>query len=174
MAPKKGTIPWNKGLTGKEYLKHYPNGIVTNKFPKGNQYAKGKHPKYEFKKGQRPWNYVDGRSKIRSPDRYGDDWSNIRLLIYSRDNYTCQHCKRLMRNSKEAFHVHHKVPFLFSFDNSLNNLITLCKSCHSKEEMKLRKNHKEWYQTRAIARALRFATNNAKVSVEETSEVPKE
>lgn len=29
-------------------------------------------------------------------------------------------------------------------------------------------------ETRAIARALRFATNNAKVSVEETSEVPKE
>ena len=134
MAPPKGFTPWNKGLTGKKYLKHYPNGIKTNKFPKGNQYAKGKHPRHQFKKGQKPWNYIDGRSKIRSPDRYGDDWSKIRILIYERDNYQCQRCKRLMKDSKEAFHVHHKIPFLESFDNSLGNLITLCKSCHSTVE----------------------------------------
>ena len=41
---------------------------------------------------------------------------------------------KLMRNSKKAFHVHHKIPFLISFDNSLNNLETLCPSCHSSVE----------------------------------------
>ena len=142
---KKGRKPWNKGMKGKAYLKHYPNGIKINKFPKGNQYAKGNHPKHEFKKGQIPWNYIDGRSKIRSPDRYGDDWSNIRMLIYRRDNFTCQHCLLRMSKYKEGFHVHHKIPFLVSFDNSLNNLITLCKSCHTKEEMRLMKIHPEWY-----------------------------
>ncbi len=145
MAPPKGFKPWNKGLKGPEYKKHFVNGMKFNKFPKGNQYAKGKHPKHEFKKGQKPWNYVDGRSKLRSPARYGDDWDKIRFIIYRRDNFTCQDCGIPMGNFKEAFHVHHKIPFLVSFDNSLNNLITLCKSCHSKEEMRLMKIHPEWY-----------------------------
>lgn len=134
---KKGHIPWNKGLKGDDYLKHYPNGIKGgNKFKKGNTqgFQKGVIPKTAFKKGNRPWNYIDGRSKNKTPDRYGDDWFKIRRLIYERDNYTCQRCKKLMRNSKQAFHVHHIVPFLVSFDNSLNNLITLCKSCHSTVE----------------------------------------
>jgi len=114
-----------------EVKKHYPNGMKFNKFPKGNQYAKGKHPKHAFKKGNKPWNYIDGRSKLLGPARYGDDWDKIRKLVYVRDNYQCQRCKKLMRNSKEALHIHHIVPFLDSFDNSLSNLITLCPNCHS-------------------------------------------
>lgn len=112
----------------------------------------GKHnsPQTEFKKGHKHseetkrkiseshkkiinWNYVDGRSKRLSPARYGDDWDKIRYLIYLKDRFTCQHCgiqgKRL--------DVHHKIPFLISFDNSLNNLITLCRPCHMKEERRI-------------------------------------
>src|SRR3990167_10752125 len=98
--------PWNKGKPG-----------VQNP------------PKTAFKKGQKPRNYIDGRSKSKCPDRYGDDWDKIRLIVYKRDNYTCQECYSTMNEKKIAFHVHHKIPFLISFDNSMSNLITLCPSC---------------------------------------------
>lgn len=90
-----------------------------------------------FKKGNKPWNYIDGRSKIKSPLRYGNDWSMIRLAIYKRDNWTCQKCKLKMTYKTGAHDVHHKIPFLQSFDNSMDNLITLCRSCHMKEESKI-------------------------------------
>jgi len=84
-----------------------------------------------------PWNYIDGRSKNVSPARYGDDWFKIRILIYKRDNFTCQECRLKMCKETGAFHIHHKIPFLISFDNSLNNLITLCPSCHRKIDAEL-------------------------------------
>lgn len=154
MVFKKGNKPWNKGMKGKQSW-HNTKGLI--KVKKGNilGFKKGIIPKTAFKKGNKPWNYVDGRSKKRSPDRYGDDWDEIRMMVYRRDNFKCQDCGIAMGKFKEAFHVHHKVPFLVSFDNSIDNLITLCKSCHSREEMKLRKNHPEWY------------TNNAQASEEE-------
>ncbi len=98
-----------------------------------------KHSKETIQKmnGRTPWNYIDGRSKFLGPARYGDDWEAIRIFIYKRDNFTCQECRDKM--SEFPFHVHHKVPFLISFDNSLKNLITLCPSCHRKIESKIMK-----------------------------------
>ena len=89
--------------------------------------------KHGFKNGNIPWNYLDGRSKFLAPARYGDDWDKIRYLIYLRDRFTCQHCG--VKNIK--LHIHHKIPFLISFDNSPQNLITLCASCHRKEDAKI-------------------------------------
>jgi 5-methylcytosine-specific restriction protein A len=83
--------------------------------------------------GRKPWNYIDGRSKTMGPERYGDDWDKIRYLIYLRDKFTCQDCgiKGIRLD------VHHKIPFLISFDNSLENLISLCRSCHRKREVQI-------------------------------------
>ena len=39
--------------------------------------------------------------------------------------------------------VHHKNPYLFSGDNSIENLIALCRKCHMKAECKIRKEFKE-------------------------------
>lgn len=86
--------------------------------------------------------YIDGRSYNRSPSRYGDDWEAVRMLVYARDNFVCKDCGMNMHESSSKFgcplHVHHKIPFLQSFDNSLTNLITLCKSCHLSAENKAR------------------------------------
>ncbi len=90
-------------------------------------------------KGRKTASYIDGRSKKLSPARYGDDWFKIRLLIYKRDNYTCQKCGITMNETKKAHHIHHKIPFLISFDNSLNNLITLCPPCHGKADTRIMK-----------------------------------
>ena len=90
-----------------------------------------------YSAGNHPWNYIDGRSKNCSPARYGDDWFKIRLLVYKRDNWVCQNCGLKMNHKTGAHDIHHKIPFLLSFDNSLENLITLCRSCHIKEEAKI-------------------------------------
>lgn len=160
---KKGHTPWNKGKSFTEDTKRkmsetrkklFKDGILER--PKGllrsrtkeekeriSKSMKGrKRPKFSDKwkqnlskshMGQVPSNYIDGRSKNKSPDRYGDDWDKIRLLVYRRDKFKCQHCGI---NGKRL-DVHHKIPFLISFDNSLNNLMTLCRSCHMKEEARL-------------------------------------
>jgi hypothetical protein len=92
-------------------------------------------PLNAFKKGKEHPNYIDGRASFVSPHRYGDDWDKIRYLVYFRDGFQCQDCKKFGTN----FDIHHIIPFLQSLDNSLNNLITLCKSCHMKAEQKLKK-----------------------------------
>ena len=41
------------------------------------------------------------------------------------------------------FQKGHKIPFLYSRDNSIDNLITLCRKCHMIEESKLKKEFNE-------------------------------
>ena len=110
--------------------------------PKRYWFKKGCVPSHRFPKGEHPWNYIDGRSEFLGPDRYGDDWNKIRLTIYKRDNYTCQECSITMAETKKAHHIHHKIPFVESRDNSFDNLITLCPSCHRKIEAKLMRERK--------------------------------
>ena len=56
-------------------------------------------------------------------------WKKVRLLVLERDNKTCQVC-----GSKKTLHVHHKTyEHHFSELEHLEDLITLCKSCHEKE-----------------------------------------
>ena len=81
----------------------------------------------------KPPMYIDGRSKWMAPARYGDDWDKVRYLVYLRDKFTCQDCGV----SKQRLDVHHIIPFLISFDNSLSNLVALCRSCHMKTEWKI-------------------------------------
>ena len=61
------------------------------------------------------------------------EWDIIRKRVYARDNWTCQVCKKHCRNNIQC---HHIVPYRITQDNSENNLITLCCSCHIKEELK--------------------------------------
>lgn len=60
-----------------------------------------------------------------APSYYGVDWKIQRTSCLQRDNYTCQQC-----GSIYDLEVHHWEPYRFSFDNSLENLITLCGDCH--------------------------------------------
>lgn len=74
------------------------------------------------------------------PNIYGPGWDNIRKLRRKRDNYTCQVCGTV--ENQKAHHVHHKVPFR-KFDstgqaNHIENLITLCPSCHQRAESSVR------------------------------------
>jgi len=59
--------------------------------------------------------------------RFDAAWYALRDLILERDNHECQHC-----GTTAALVIHHIVEWKDSRDNSPSNLITLCRSCHSK------------------------------------------
>jgi DEAD/DEAH box helicase domain-containing protein len=71
---------------------------------------------------------------------YGLIWPKQRDLARARDNFLCQLCGEA-EGAKEH-HVHHKIPFrMFESSeqaNQLENLITLCNSCHRKVETAVR------------------------------------
>lgn len=52
---------------------------------------------------------------------------NLRKQIYERDNYQCQKCGN---TDIEYLEIHHIEPFFISQNDNIENLITLCGSCH--------------------------------------------
>ncbi len=75
-----------------------------------------------------------------SPNNYGNNWDQQRALARQRDGYVCQNCGR--PENGIAHHVHHKIPFRqftsFITANQLDNLVTLCPTCHRQAEMLVR------------------------------------
>lgn len=139
-AKRKIGLANSKLLKGK-MPKNIKQLIECNKDPehrrRHSEFMKGK--KYKLgSKGYVSWNYIDGRSKLTSPGRYGDDWDKIRYLVYKRDGFRCQFCGI----NGVPLHVHHKIPFMISRDNSPENLISLCASCHRKEDARIIKEMK--------------------------------
>ena len=71
---------------------------------------------------------------------YGANWTQIRDAARARDFFTCQVCGR--DESERQHDVHHKIPFRNFTDlddaNALENLLTLCRSCHRKAEENVR------------------------------------
>ncbi len=79
------------------------------------------------------------------PNAYGPDWPKIRERVRARDGYKCQVCGT--PETGRQHDVHHKIPFrAFVRDgildreqaNRLENLSTLCTSCHHKVEQNVR------------------------------------
>jgi len=69
---------------------------------------------------------------------YGRNWSNQRERCRNRDSYKCQCCGVDESELSKPLDVHHITPFK-KFDNvekanRLDNLISLCRSCHMKWE----------------------------------------
>jgi DEAD/DEAH box helicase domain-containing protein len=81
------------------------------------------------------------------PNDYGPDWAKTRDRVRARDKYTCQVCGAL--ETTRQHDVHHKIPFrafvrvgstepAYQQANRLENLTTLCPSCHKKAEENVR------------------------------------
>ena len=112
--------------------------IVWNKNKK-NPYIKGdknpaKRPEVRKKlslqkRGSKNPNWVGGTETYR-----GMDWFPNKKRILKNKGYKCQRC-----NKEGKVDVHHLVPYRISHDNSLENLLVLCRSCHQIIENKLRK-----------------------------------
>jgi len=127
----KGRTTWNKGIPCSEESRK----------------KNSETHKKSFKEGKIQWNYIDGRSKGKGSGKYGCDWQKIRQLIIRRDNFTCQECGA--KNKK--LDIHHRIPFLMSFDNSLENLMSLCRSCHVKLEGEIIKQVKNQMEIKCIS-----------------------
>ncbi len=74
------------------------------------------------------------------PNQYGPNWMVQRERARVRDNFQCQICG--IQEINRSHHVHHKSPFRtyqsYEIANQLENLVTLCPSCHSKAESAVR------------------------------------
>lgn len=72
-------------------------------------------------------------------NNYGKHWNELRNKVRRRDEYKCQHCG--VSEKKQVLEVHHKIPFKQFTDikkaNKLENLVTLCSSCHKKAERQI-------------------------------------
>lgn len=79
------------------------------------------------------------RDDITSRPYYrGSNWTTIRKRIRGRDGYQCQICGKTEKDIGKRMDVHHIKPYrLFETDIEANvdsNLISLCPSCHHKED----------------------------------------
>jgi DEAD/DEAH box helicase domain-containing protein len=110
----------------------------------------------------------DAGSWSNDPNNYGPDWGKIRDRVRARDKYQCQVCGALEPDPSTTLRarqhdVHHKIPFRSFLPrsatasrpdvagqsqetlqsarekaNHLENLTTLCNSCHRKVEQNVR------------------------------------
>lgn len=73
---------------------------------------------------------------------YGVNWAYQRKLALKRDGYTCQSCGVTQTQLKKDLDVHHIKPFRTFTDyldaNNLDNLVSLCPSCHRESEKQSR------------------------------------
>lgn len=117
---------------------------------------KGQHSslKTEFKKGQSRKHSMETKKKISLSHKGNKsylwkggitpvtqkrlnsfEWHEIRKQVYKRDKYTCQICGIQYKDKNgKGMSAHHIIPYRINQDNNLGNLITLCQSCHIKEE----------------------------------------
>ena len=70
------------------------------------------------------------QAKLNNKVRFG----GLRLKVLERDNYLCQHCRKDI-SAKNMAVVHHINEI--KSDNTMKNLMSLCKSCHNKHHYHL-------------------------------------
>lgn len=131
--------------------KNNPNykGPVTKKCAycgKEFSYPRAEAPKKYCSKHCQIWGSARNRRKENhwrfkgDPKRdRGPNWNEQKTKARRRDNYQCQNCGVHESELNELLSVHHIKPYR-EFDdwkeaNKLDNLISLCRSCHAKIEL---------------------------------------
>jgi endogenous inhibitor of DNA gyrase (YacG/DUF329 family) len=130
---KKKISEANKGENSPNYGKHLPEE-TKRKISDAKKHPSDETRKKlsEAKKGENNPNYKDGISLKEFEEAYGlskSEWQELAQKIRIRDKFICQFCGK-----KNATSVHHIIPRRVKIDNSPDNLITLCRSCHIKIE----------------------------------------
>jgi len=92
-------------------------------------------------RGENNWWWSGGTVQYR-----GKNWRKQSRLARERDRDTCQRCGKTKEQVGKNLDVHHISPHILSNDNSLENLITYCPSCHKIVEWEWRQVNPELYQ----------------------------
>lgn len=86
--------------------------------------------------------YKNGSSFLK-PGWRGNDWETVRLEVYKRDKFTCKDCgtkciskRDYKQNTSRIIQCHH-IKNYDGKNNTKDNLITLCLSCHLKRHNKV-------------------------------------
>ena len=172
---KKGLITWNKGTKGvqistRKGIKQRPHSEETKKkmskthigllkgIPKSEEHKKnlsishmGKKLSDETKQklsGKNSTNWKGGITPITQRIRHSIKSQQWREKVFNRDNYTCQKCGKKCSNKlgPDYIQCHHKEPWRKTKNNDMTNLITLCLSCHVKEDFNYNKNCRDLIQ----------------------------
>ena len=131
---------WNK-----DKKLHYKHGMLGKKHKKSSiekmkKSAIGKHD------GEKSGMWQGGISF----EPYGLEFNNkLRLKIRTRDEFKCQECFITQKEFGKTLDVHH-IDFN-KRNNTVNNLITLCRNCHTKTQF----NRDKWfiyYKNKNLAR----------------------
>lgn len=138
---KKGLIPWNTGITGKnshswihgkyEYICKWC-GKPFSVYDKHREFC-SINCSAEYHKGENGSNWQGGKVPINQIERRRKEVNEWRKQIFSRDDYTCQYCHDRNGNGKSIIlNAHHIKAWKDYPDERFNidNGITLCKSCH--------------------------------------------
>ena len=86
----------------------------------------------ESLRGENHYNWKGGISTVSFEEDFDMiiiEWKKLAQEIRKRDKFICQYC-----GASSSTSVHHIIPRRIKIDNSSENLITLCKSCHQKVE----------------------------------------
>lgn len=63
-----------------------------------------------------------------------DNWDELRRKVYSRDDYKCQKCGgEGGPHGNTELHAHHITPRSKGGSDDMNNLVTLCDTCHNNQ-----------------------------------------
>lgn len=84
---------------------------------------------------------VNWKGGVRQRRPSGWQWRQVRDAVYARDNWTCRDCgeKCKARSDPASYQrrriqCHHVIPRRLGGADTLDNLVTLCASCHNKRE----------------------------------------
>ena len=152
---KKGQIPWNKGIPQspeakeKNRLAHLEIYDGKNNPFYGREHSeKSKQQMSKTKTGiPQSAELIESKTGVNSAkwlggksfEPYSIVFNNkLKRDIRQRDGLKCQNCGELQKQYKIKLHIHH-----IDYDkenNALDNLISLCKSCHGKTN----KNREYW------------------------------
>jgi len=122
---------------GKTFSQEYRNKL--SEAHKGNKLTK--EHKIKISKavsGNSNGRWTGGKAKYNIDYK---DWYILRQMILERDGFKCQSCGRT--HHETLLDVHHIIPYKISNDNSIENLIVLCRGCHMKQEAITMKKIKE-------------------------------
>ena len=116
-----------------------PNRISEEAKKKLSEDRKGEgNPMY----GAKPWNKLTPTKKWWEEKEF----VNLRKVCLKRDNFKCVDCG--VSQKEKDLYCDHVIPYRVCQEHKLNNLQSLCGSCHSKKTVRDFHKYKEFYKNK--------------------------